>query len=150
MLLNQLINLWLYHYWHHIIEYYHLKLEHNSSFTCPRLERAVKIIKLNVTSQFHLPDIINFSKIQTCLMAKKCLDNNICSNFVGHFEQSQHGKNTQNNNIGVKIPKTNFESRKKVFFYRGAIELNKLPRDIRVIESYMLFQTAITKHFMNI
>ena len=133
-----------------IFEYYHLKLEPNSSFMCPRLERAVEIIKLNVTSQLHLPDIINSSKIQTCPIVKKCLENNICSNFVGHFERSQHGKNTRNNNIGVKIPKIKFESTKKAFFYRGAIEFNKLPRDIRVIESYMMFQTAITKHFMNI
>ena len=85
----------------------------------------------------------------TCLMVKKCLDN-ICSNFVGHFERLEHGTNTRNNNIGVKIPKKKFESTKKAFFYRGAIELNKLPRDIRVIESYILFQTAITKHFVHI
>ena len=56
-------------------------------------------------------------------MVKKCLDNNICSNFVGHFERLQHGKNTQNNNIGVKIPKLKFESTKKAFFNRGAIYL---------------------------
>ena len=47
-------------------------------------------------------------------MVKKCLDNNICSNnFLGHFERLQHGKNTRNNNISVKIPKIKLESTKK-------------------------------------
>ena len=71
-------------------------------------------------------------------MVKKCLDNNICSNFVGHVERLQHGKNTRNNNICVKISKIKLESSKKSFLHRGAIEFNKLPCDIRAIESYML------------
>ena len=54
-------------------------------------ERAVKIIKLNATPQLHLPDI-SFSKIQTCLMVKKYLDNNICSNFDGHFGAIEFNK----------------------------------------------------------
>ena len=66
------------------------------------------------------------------LMVKKCLDNNIFSNnFLGHFERLQHGKNTRNSNISVKIPKIKLKPTKKAFFYCGAIEFNKLPRDIR-------------------
>ena len=65
-------------------------------------------------------------------MVKKCLDNNICSNnFLGHFQRLQHGKNTRNNNISVKIPKIKLESTKKAYFCRGAIEFNKLPPDIK-------------------
>ncbi len=68
-------------------------------------DRAAKIIKSDNLTHLRLPDLINFAKLQSCLLVKQCIDKNVCSNFDNYFDRLQHVKNTRNNGISVRIPK---------------------------------------------
>ncbi len=90
-------------------------------------DRAAKIIKSDNFAHLRLPDLINFAKLQSCVLVKQCIDKNVCSNFDNYFDRLQHVKNTRNNGISVRIPKIRLESTKHAFYYNGANEFNKLP-----------------------
>ena len=86
---------------------------------------------------------MNFAKLQKCVLVKQCMDRNVCNNYQNYFERVQHVENTRNNGISVRIPKIHLESTKHAFYYNGAIEFNKLPKDIREIGSFMLFKREL-------
>ena len=44
-------------------------------------DRAAKIIKSDNLARLRLPHLINFAKLQSCLVVKQCIDKNVCSNF---------------------------------------------------------------------
>ena len=47
-----------------------------------------------------LPDLMNFTKLQKCVLVKKCVDRNVCSSYRNYFKRV---KNTRNNEISVRI-----------------------------------------------
>lgn len=109
-------------------------------------DRASRVIKSSESADLRLPDLMSFAKLQTCFLVKQCMDRNVCSNFYNYFEWLQHVKNTRNNGISVRIPKIRLESTKLAFYYNGAIEFNKLPKDIREIDSFMLFKRKLKEN----
>ena len=82
------------------------------------------------------------------MLVKSCLDQNSCDSFNNYFDYLNHSMGTRNNNISVKLPRIKLESTKKGFYYYGAVEFNKLPRDIRELRSIMLFKRALQQHFI--
>lgn len=111
-------------------------------------DRAARIIDPSQSAHLRVPDLMNFAKLQTCLLVKQCIDKNACSNFNNYFERLQHEKNTRNNGFSLRIPKIKLECTKCAFYYNGAIQFNKLPYDVRVvIDSFMLFKRALKEHF---
>jgi hypothetical protein len=113
-------------------------------------DRAARVIKSSESADLRLPDLMSFAKLQTCFLVKQCMDRNVCSNFHNYFERLQHVKNTRNNGISVRIPKIRLESTKLAFYYNGAIEFNKLPKDIREIDSFMLFKRKLKENLSSL
>ena len=98
-------------------------------------DRASRVINPSESADLRLPDLMNFAKLQKCVLVKQCMDRNVCSNYHNYFDRLQHVNNTRNNGISVRIPQIRLESTKHAFCYNGAIEFNKLPKDIREIDS---------------
>ena len=109
-------------------------------------DRASRVINPSESADLRLPDLLNSAKLQTCVLVKQCMDRNVCNNYHDYFERIQHVKNTRNNGISVRIPKIRLESTKCAFYYNRAIEFNKLPKDIREIDSFMLFKRKLKKN----
>ena len=97
----------------------------------------LKEIDPSDSADLRLPDLMNFAKLQKCVLVKQCMNRNVVVTII-YFDWLQHVKNTRNNGISVGIPKIRLESTKHAFYYNGAIEFNKLPKDIREIDSFML------------
>ena len=84
-------------------------------------------------------------KKKSCKMVRKCLDNELCSNFNGYFQINVHEINTRNRNHLLKLPKTKLEFGKKSFMFQGAKIYNELPLKIR--SSNMNFKTMLKDYF---
>jgi hypothetical protein len=86
-------------------------------------------------------------KMKACMIVKKCLVNDICSNFCGYFQVNNHDKGTRNNAILVKLPKVKLEFNRQVFRFAGAKIYNELPIEVRNVEDVKSFNRALVKHF---
>jgi hypothetical protein len=66
-------------------------------------KRAKEIIgsEINIPSTY----LHKLMKMKACMIVKKCLVNDICSNFCGYFQVNNHDKGTRNSAILVKLPK---------------------------------------------
>ena len=75
-------------------------------FTNIQLERLISIerrAKEIIGSEREIPSLDNLIKMKSCLVVRKCLDNEICSNFCGYFQANQHDRNTRNKTIFKNI-----------------------------------------------
>ena len=46
--------------------------------------------------------------VEKCSIVRKCLDNQMCTNFDNYFEVNTHRVNTRNNKYILKLPKVKF------------------------------------------
>ena len=65
------------------------------------------------------------------MIVRKCVDGDICENFLNYFELNNHQKVTQNNNYLLKVPKIKLEFAKHSFYFMGVQLYNSLPIEIR-------------------
>ena len=56
-------------------------------------DRASRVINPSESADLRLPDLMNFAKLQKCVLVKQCMDRNVCSNYHNYFERVQHVKN---------------------------------------------------------
>ena len=105
--------------------------------------RAIKIVD---DTKVKLANIIKKISIHTCLLVKKCLIGEVCSNFIEYFHLKKHLYNTRNNNIQVELPSIKLEFARKGFFFMGAKIYNELPAEIRQEENLNLFKNKIRNY----
>ena len=43
-----------------------------------------------IENEKHIPQLINILKKKACMTVRKCLENDMCSNFQGYFEINDH------------------------------------------------------------
>ena len=86
-------------------------------------------------------------RLRACLLVRKCIDGDVCDNFVEYFDEMNHSQNTRNNNISLRLPRVATEYAKKGFYYRGAKEYNNLPLKIRMEKSIAKFKLLLKEHF---
>ena len=65
----------------------------------------------------------------------------------GHFTKTVHGKNTRNNEISVKLPRTRTDFRRIGVYFSAAKEYKLLPLQARKTESRFLFRKFLDSIF---
>ncbi|CAB4026784.1 prostaglandin reductase 1-like, partial [Paramuricea clavata] len=90
------------------------------------IEKRAKEI---IGSEISIPStyLHKLMKMKACMIVKKCLVNDICSNFCGYFQVNNHDKGTRNSAILVKLPKVKLEFNRQAFRFAGAKIYNELP-----------------------
>ena len=64
-----------------------------------------------------------------------CLLYNVCDPFQNYFETKEHGQNTRNNNLAVRIPRVKTELDRKSFYVYAADVYNNVPILARQLKS---------------
>ena len=54
-------------------------------------------------------------KRKACMTVRKCLGNDICSNFCGYFQVNDHDKDTRNKAILARLPRVKLEFNRQSF-----------------------------------
>ena len=80
-------------------------------------QRSRNIIKskANPSTDLRIPTIECAIKKKVCRFVFDCLQDNVCDPFKSYFERKEHGQNTRNNNLAVKVPRMKTEFDRKVF-----------------------------------
>ena len=119
-------------------------------FTNTQLERLTSIerrAKEIIGSEREIPSLDKLIKMKSCLVVRKCLDNEVCNNFCGYFQANKHDRNTRNKNIFVRLPKVKLEYNRHSFRFAGAKIYNELPVRIRGEKDPKRFRELLVKHF---
>ena len=95
----------------------HLQLTATQAKKIKSIERRAKKI---IGGEKKICGLERRAKKKACKLVRKCLDNELCYHFDGYFQINEHGKNTRNRNLLLKLPKINLEFGKKSFMYQGA------------------------------
>ena len=119
---------------------------HFNATQCKQLESLETRIS-NIVQDQSLPKIINLIKKQTCVVVKKILQNECCSNFESYFQSIDHTINTRNNGFLLHLPKTRLEFGKKAFKFEGAKVFNSLPLAIRKENYVRKFKRDVKIYF---
>ena len=103
--------------------------------------RATVIIGKEVQS------VINIINREACSFIRKCLDENVCSNYLNYFTINKHSRNTRNSGHLLKLPRVKLEIGKSSFMFAGAKLYNNLPIEIRKLEDSNVFIKEIKRYF---
>ena len=95
---------------------------------------------------YEIPCTINILRSHACVLVRKCLDKNICSNYHDYFQINQTIKTTRNSTTLLKLPKIKLESTRKSFYYMGAKLYNDLPLKISTTENFNIFREKVKKY----
>lgn len=87
--------------------------------------------------------IHNKMKIKCCLTVKRCMLNDVCTPLKSYFMINEHGINTRNKGLLLKLPKVRLEFGRKSFLFLGAKLYNSIPRNIREVETFNSFKNHI-------
>ena len=103
--------------------------------------RARKIISSDI------PSITAIYKKRLCTYVYKCLNGEVCENFIDYFDCINNPVQTRNNGFLVRLPKVRTESAKKGFYFVGAKTFNELPTNIRKAKNLKEFKYLINLYF---
>ena len=78
---------------------------------------------------------------------RKCLENEICSNFCGYFQVNNHTKDTRKKAILVKLPEVKLEFNRQAFRFPCAKIYNEVPIEIRGERDFKTFRHLLVEHF---
>ena len=87
-------------------------------------------------------------KRQSCQLVFDCLLNNVCTPFKEYFTKTEHNINTKNNGCSLKLPKAKLEFGRRSFAFQGALVNNTLPRNLRNLNSRLLFKSNLRGFLM--
>ena len=124
----------------------------NMNFTTTQLKKLSSLDRraCDITNNAKLPSLYNKVLRNGCLIVRKCLDNNVCYNFLEYFKTVNHDRTTRNNHHMIQIPKVRLKMAKNGFFYMGALIYNKLPLPVRKEHSFVKFKDFFEKtYFLN-
>jgi hypothetical protein len=94
-----------------------------------------------------LPSIQGMIKKRACILVRRCIEGNLCTNYSEYFITYKNSKNTRDSGITVILPKVRLQVARKGFYFMGAKVYNELPRSIREIKSFSEFVSNIKLHF---
>ena len=117
-----------------------------SETQCKQFQAIDKIIERGI--KVKQPSVENEIKKHAVLLVRKCLEDKMCDNFKNYFEIKYHQRDTRNNGLLIKIPKTKLQYAKHGFFSSGATLDNTLPIEIHSKENFSSFRKAILKYFI--
>ena len=100
-----------------------------------------------IGSERDVPSLDKLIKMKSCLVVRKCLDNEICSNSCGYFQANEHDINTISKSIFVRLPKVKLEYNRHAFRFAGAKIYNELPVRKRGEKGLKCFRELLIKHF---
>ena len=103
--------------------------------------RATVIVGKEVQS------VINVINREACSLVRKCLEKNVCSNYLNYFTINKHSRNTRNSGILLKLPRVKLEIGRSSFMFAGAKLYNDLPIEIRNLEDSNVFIHKIKRYF---
>ena len=108
-------------------------------------ERSRNIIKskANPSTDLRIPAIECAIKKKMSTFVFDCLQDNVCDPFKSYFERKEHGQNTRNNNLAVKVPRMKTEFGRESFCVTAANVYNKVPILARQLDSRVLFRTYV-------
>ena len=90
----------------------------------------------NITKNLELNSIHNKILRNSCCIVRKCIDSEICFDFINYFVKHDHAKNGQ-----VKL-----ELAKNSFYFMGARIYNELPLHLTKELSYMKLKNLLKRH----
>ena len=67
--------------------------------------RALDIIESSPNHKLGIKPPNIYNQIRACQLVRKCLDGNVCSNFMSYFETHKHNTMTRSNGYKVILPK---------------------------------------------
>ena len=73
-----------------------------------------------------------------CMFVRKCVDGKLCENFAEYFSLWSYEKRTRSNSISLNLPS---------IYFSGAMLSNKLPVQIRQLDSFEIFRISINTFF---
>ncbi len=95
-----------------------------------------------------VPNIIDVIKCESCLLVKKCLQQEIHNPiFDEYFTMISHEKGTRNNNRMLRLPRVNLEIAKQSFYFGEAKLYNALPLDLRSVQTVEKFRKGLKELF---
>ena len=110
-----------------------------------RLEsRACRIT--SGASLTHIPKISNIHRKRCCTYVYKCLQQDVCKNFIDYFEAISGKIETRNNGLLIRLPKLKLEVARKGFYFMGGKYFNDLPYDIRNAENLHVFKHRLNNY----
>ena len=114
----------------------------NMNFTTTQLKKLTSLDRRasNITRNTELPNLRDKILRNGCLIVRKCVDKNVCYNFLEYFKTVNHDRTTRNNHHMIQIPKVRLNVAKNGFFYMGALTYNKLPLSARKERSFVKFK----------
>ena len=80
-----------------------------------------------------------------CSLVRKCLEENVCSNYLNYFTINKNSRNTRNSGHLLKIPRVKLEIEKSSFMFSGAKLYNNL--EIRKLEDSNVIMKEIKRYF---
>ena len=92
-----------------------------------KVEKSAKVLRTKTAKHVH-----------------RCLSNNVCTNFKNYFDLCS-GRNTRNQGILIRLPKTKLEAARKSFYFQGAMVFNNLPIEIRKEKEFACFCRFLKK-----
>ena len=85
-------------------------------------------------------------KRDACMFVKKCLNNELCTNFDNYFDVIEHNRNTRQKLL-LRLPRIKLESTKNSFFFTGVKIYNELTNDVRNIKETSIFKNKLKQIF---
>ena len=112
-----------------------------------RLEiRAARIISADITTR--IPKVSNIHRKRCCTFVYRCLQQDVCENFINYFEVVSGRIKTRNQGLLIRLPKIKLEVARKGFYFMGAKYFNELPYNIRNADTLSVFKDRLNKYLL--
>ena len=105
--------------------------------------RAFQIINEDLNKPTYIPNSLSSIKRHAVLLARRCLDGSVCSNFRNYFKIMNSLQVTRNNGVLIELPKCNLEFGKKGFYFMAAKLYNALPLETRKEQNFNKFKRLL-------
>lgn len=110
--------------------------------------RAQKVIYgLQENNRCKLISINNQKKMKVVTEMFKCRQGTSIPALRAYTENVDHQHDTRSNKSLLRLPLVKTETAKKSLYFQGPHCFNELPRDIRSLESIVIFKSKLREHF---
>ena len=93
-----------------------------------------------------VPSVTQVIYREACILVRKCIAGDVCSNFTDYFTVNKHSQRTRNSGYLLKMPRVKLELGKNAFRCSGSKLYNNIPLELRKLESFNLFIKEIKNH----
>ena len=110
-------------------------------------DRAIDTITPKIDRKLKIKTPLSTNKIKACQVVRKCMDGNVCSNFINYFVKHEHNVGIRNNGYQLELPKIRLEYNRESFYYIGAKLCYDLPLQRRKTDDYESFTNLLIEYF---